>query len=54
MSKRFAALESLDESSDISNVWENIRGNIKTSAEKILLEGRNQRDHWEDLGVGGG
>jgi hypothetical protein len=32
ISNRFAALESLDESFDINNAWENIRENIKTSA----------------------
>jgi hypothetical protein len=32
ISNRFAALESLDESFDINNAWEDIRENIKTSA----------------------
>jgi hypothetical protein len=32
----FAALESLDESFDINNAWESIRGNIKTSAKDNL------------------
>jgi hypothetical protein len=36
ISNRFAALESLDESSDINNVWESIRENIKTSAKENL------------------
>jgi hypothetical protein len=36
ISNRFAALESLDESSDISNAWESIRENIKTSAKDNL------------------
>jgi hypothetical protein len=36
ISKRFAALESLDESFDINNAWESIRGNIKTSAKENL------------------
>jgi hypothetical protein len=34
ISNRFAALESLDESSDINNSWESIRENIKTSAKE--------------------
>jgi hypothetical protein len=34
-SKRFPALEILDESFYINNVWESIRENIKTSAKKI-------------------
>jgi hypothetical protein len=33
---RFAALESLIDSSDISNAWESIRENIKTSAKDNL------------------
>jgi hypothetical protein len=33
ISSRFAALESLDESFNINNAWESIRGNTKTSAE---------------------
>jgi hypothetical protein len=36
ISNRFAALESLDESFDINNVWESIRENIKTSAKDNL------------------
>jgi hypothetical protein len=36
ISNRFAALESLDESFDINNAWENIRENIKTSAKDNL------------------
>jgi hypothetical protein len=36
ISNRFAALESLDESFNINNAWENIRENIKTSAEENL------------------
>jgi hypothetical protein len=36
ISNRFAALESLDESSDINNAWESIRENIKTSAKENL------------------
>jgi hypothetical protein len=36
VSKRFAALESLDESFHINNAWESIRENIKNSAKDIL------------------
>jgi hypothetical protein len=36
ISNRFADLESLDESLDINNAWENIRENIKTSAKENL------------------
>jgi hypothetical protein len=36
ISNRFAALESLDESFDINNVWESIRENSKTSAKENL------------------
>jgi hypothetical protein len=36
ISNKFAALESLDESFDISNAWESIRENIKTSAKNNL------------------
>jgi hypothetical protein len=36
ISNRFAALETLDESSDINNAWKSIRENIKTSAKDNL------------------
>jgi hypothetical protein len=36
ISKRFEALESLNESFDINNAWESIRENIKTSAKYNL------------------
>jgi hypothetical protein len=36
ISKRFAALESLDESFDINNAWESIREKVKTSAKDNL------------------
>jgi hypothetical protein len=36
ISNRFAALESLDESSNINNAWESIRENIKTSTKDNL------------------
>jgi glycine betaine/choline ABC-type transport system substrate-binding protein len=32
ISKRFAALENLNDSEDINRVWKNIKENIKTSA----------------------
>jgi hypothetical protein len=35
-SNTFAAVDSLDESFDISNAWEIMRENIKTSAEDSL------------------
>jgi len=36
ISNRFAALENLDESLDINSAWENIRENIKISANENL------------------
>ena len=33
---RFAALENLSDSEDINRAWENIKENIKTSAEESL------------------
>jgi hypothetical protein len=36
ISNRFAALENLYESSDISSAWESIRENIKTSVKGNL------------------
>jgi hypothetical protein len=36
ISKRFVALENLEESSDINSAWESIRENIKTSAKDNL------------------
>jgi hypothetical protein len=36
ISNRFAALENLDETLDISSAWESIRENIKTSAKENL------------------
>jgi hypothetical protein len=36
ISNKFAALESLDESSDINDAWEHNRENIKTSAKDNL------------------
>ena len=34
ISKRFAALKNLSDSKDINRAWENIKGNIKTSAKE--------------------
>jgi hypothetical protein len=36
-SKRFAALENLNNSEDINRVWENIEENVQTSAKKSLI-----------------
>jgi hypothetical protein len=36
ISKRFAALENLNDGENINRVWENIKGNIKTSAKESL------------------
>jgi hypothetical protein len=36
ISKRFAAIEILYDSENISRDWENIKGNIKTSAKESL------------------
>jgi hypothetical protein len=44
-----AALENLDESLDINSAWENIRGNIKTSAKENLGYHRlKQNKSWFD------
>jgi hypothetical protein len=49
ISKRFAALESLDESFDIHNAWESIRENIKTSAKDNLgYQMLNYKKPWFD------
>ena len=37
ISNRFAALGNLSDSKDIITAWENIKGNIKTSAKKKVL-----------------
>ena len=36
ISNRFSALENLSDSKDINRAWENIKENIKTSAQKSL------------------
>jgi hypothetical protein len=36
ITNRFAALENLIDEEDINRAWENIKGNIKTSAKKSL------------------
>jgi hypothetical protein len=37
ISNRFAGLENLNDSEDINGGWENIKGNIKTSAKDSLV-----------------
>jgi hypothetical protein len=36
ISKRFTALENLNDGEDINMAWENIKGNIRTSAKESL------------------
>jgi hypothetical protein len=49
LSKRFAALENLNDSKDIHGAWENIKENIKISAKETLdLYGRKQHKPWTD------
>jgi len=46
---RFAALETLVYNEDINRVWQNIKGNIKTSAKQILgLYEMKQHKPWFD------
>jgi hypothetical protein len=50
ISNRFAALENLNESKDIKGVWENIKENIKTSANSSLgLYDLKQHKPWFDV-----
>jgi hypothetical protein len=43
LSDRFAALENLNDSDDINRAWENIKENIKITAEETVgLYGRKQ------------
>jgi len=50
ISKRFAALEKLNDSEDINRAWKNITENIKTSTKKSLgpYEWR-QQNPWVDV-----
>jgi hypothetical protein len=50
ISKRFAALEKLNDSEDINRAWKNITENIKTSAKKSLgLYEWRQQNPWLDV-----
>jgi len=47
ISKRFAALENLNDSKDINRTWENIKESIKTSAKESLgLYKLKQHKQW--------
>ena len=49
ITNRFAALENLSDDEDIKREWENIRENIKTSAENGLdLQELKQHKPWFD------
>ena len=49
ISKRFTALENLDDNEDINWAWENIQENIKTSAKESLgLYEWRQHKQWFD------
>jgi hypothetical protein len=49
ISSRFAALENLNVSEDISRSWENVKENIKISAQESLdPHERNQHKPWFD------
>jgi hypothetical protein len=49
LTKRFAALEDLNDSEDINMAWENIKENIKVSAKETLgLCGWKQHKPWLD------
>jgi hypothetical protein len=49
ISNRFAALEYSSDSKDINRAWENIKGNIKTSAtESLCLHESKQHKPWFD------
>jgi len=49
LENRFAGLENLSDSKDINRAWENIKENIKTSAEEILsLYELKQQQQWFD------
>ena len=49
ITNRFAALENLDVDEDVNKAWENITGNIKTSAKASLgLHKWKQQKPWFD------
>jgi len=49
ITKRFAALENLNDDEDVNRTWENIKENIQTSAEGSLgLHELKQNKHWFD------
>ena len=49
ITNRFAALENLNEDKDVNRTWENIKGNIKTSAKESLgLHELKQHKPWFD------
>ena len=49
ITNRFAALENLRDNADINRAWENINGNIKTSAkESLVLRELKQHNPWFD------
>ena len=49
LSKRFAALENLNDSRDINRAWENIKENMKLSAKDTLGPyGWTQHKPWFD------
>jgi len=49
ISKKFAALENLNDSKDINGAWENIKENIETAAKKLLcLYELQQHKPWFD------
>ena len=49
ITNRFAALENLDVDEDVNRAWENINGNIKTSAKESLgLHELKQHKPWFD------
>ena len=49
ITKRFAALENVNDDEDVNRTWENIKENIRTSAEESLdLHELNQNKPWFD------
>jgi len=51
ITNRFSALENLSDDEDINRAWENIKGNVKTSAKESLgLHEMKQHKRWFDEG----